>query len=304
MLALGLNFLGHHDTEYGHIPLLAAPGAGSLAGILGHRGRRNFLSRSWSTEWTALRLGGSTRPGVACPAGGARGGRHSVEPPVSRHRSGDGPDRPVPVRRGAGRRRRAAGPLVPRAHARDGPVHRTARSQDVSALVAAEPGVQSGRQPLPRGRSGRLVRAISGSCRFPRHRAEFVRSYVGDRHGFEARYQAQSDAERAALALRQGASYVVAAAPAATRRIRPAVGRPPPARAAARRGALRRLPRQARGARPAPAVAEPMGERCRLDRGQDLHPRGLPAGLGQGECTLADRRSELEPAWARLPPSR
>ena len=43
--------------------------------------------------------------------------------------------------------------------------------------------------------------------------AEFVRSYVGDRHGFEARYQAQSDADRAALALRQGATYVVAAAP-------------------------------------------------------------------------------------------
>ena len=43
--------------------------------------------------------------------------------------------------------------------------------------------------------------------------AEFVRSYVGNRHGFEARYQAQSDADRAALALRQGATYVVAAAP-------------------------------------------------------------------------------------------
>ena len=33
MLALGLNFLGHHDTEYGHIPLLAALGAGVLAGV-------------------------------------------------------------------------------------------------------------------------------------------------------------------------------------------------------------------------------------------------------------------------------
>jgi hypothetical protein len=43
--------------------------------------------------------------------------------------------------------------------------------------------------------------------------AEFVRAYVRDRHGFEARYQAQSAAEQAALALRQGATYVVAAAP-------------------------------------------------------------------------------------------
>jgi len=45
--------------------------------------------------------------------------------------------------------------------------------------------------------------------------AEFVRAYVRDRHRFEARYQAQSDAQRAALAVRQGASYVVAAAPGA-----------------------------------------------------------------------------------------
>jgi hypothetical protein len=45
--------------------------------------------------------------------------------------------------------------------------------------------------------------------------AEFVRAYVRDRHRFEARYDAQSNAERAALAIRQGASYVVAAAPGA-----------------------------------------------------------------------------------------
>jgi hypothetical protein len=41
----------------------------------------------------------------------------------------------------------------------------------------------------------------------------FARTYQADRHGFEARYQALSDAQRAALALRQGASYVIAAAP-------------------------------------------------------------------------------------------
>jgi hypothetical protein len=44
--------------------------------------------------------------------------------------------------------------------------------------------------------------------------AEFVRAYLADRHRFESRYQALSDAQRAALAVRQGASYVVAAAPA------------------------------------------------------------------------------------------
>ncbi len=46
--------------------------------------------------------------------------------------------------------------------------------------------------------------------------AEFVRAYLADRHRFEARYQQNlSDAQRAALAVRQGASYVVAAAPSA-----------------------------------------------------------------------------------------
>jgi hypothetical protein len=43
--------------------------------------------------------------------------------------------------------------------------------------------------------------------------AEFVRAYVNNRHGFEARYQALTDAGRAALAVRQGATYVIAAAP-------------------------------------------------------------------------------------------
>ena len=37
-----------------------------------------------------------------------------------------------------------------------------------------------------------------------------MHSYVGDRHGFEARYDQLADTERVALALRQGASFVVA----------------------------------------------------------------------------------------------
>src|SRR5262249_673285 len=43
---------------------------------------------------------------------------------------------------------------------------------------------------------------------------EFVREYLRDRHRLEARYQALSDARRAAMAVRQGATYVVADAPA------------------------------------------------------------------------------------------
>lgn len=42
---------------------------------------------------------------------------------------------------------------------------------------------------------------------------EFVRAYRTHRHEFEARYDALSDAQRAALAVRQGAEYVIATAP-------------------------------------------------------------------------------------------
>jgi hypothetical protein len=41
----------------------------------------------------------------------------------------------------------------------------------------------------------------------------FVGAYLRDRHGLERRYQEMGDAERAALAVRQGATHVVAAAP-------------------------------------------------------------------------------------------
>ena len=50
--------------------------------------------------------------------------------------------------------------------------------------------------------------------------ADFVRAYLADRQGLERRYDAMTDAERAALARRQGAGYVIAAPPkdhAATR---------------------------------------------------------------------------------------
>jgi hypothetical protein len=42
---------------------------------------------------------------------------------------------------------------------------------------------------------------------------QFVRAYRDHRHEFESRYQSMSDGQRAALALRQGAGYVIAEAP-------------------------------------------------------------------------------------------
>ena len=45
--------------------------------------------------------------------------------------------------------------------------------------------------------------------------AELVRAYQRDRHALERRYEAMTDVERAALACRQGADHIVAAAPKA-----------------------------------------------------------------------------------------
>ncbi|WP_169977187.1 DUF6798 domain-containing protein [Tautonia rosea] len=45
--------------------------------------------------------------------------------------------------------------------------------------------------------------------------ASFARAYLTDRHALERRYQEMPDADRAALARRQGADYVLAAAPGA-----------------------------------------------------------------------------------------
>lgn len=47
--------------------------------------------------------------------------------------------------------------------------------------------------------------------------AEFVRAYLANRHRFESRYDALSDAQLASLAIRQGASYVIAASNATDR---------------------------------------------------------------------------------------
>src|SRR5208282_6057786 len=95
--------------------------------------------------------GGNTRPGLVGPAGRPTRGLDTVESPLVASSAGDEPAQPVSIQRGAGRRRGTTGVLVPGEYAREGPVHRTAGSQDLSALVAAEPGLQSGRLSIPRG---------------------------------------------------------------------------------------------------------------------------------------------------------
>jgi hypothetical protein len=211
-LALGLNFLGHHDTEYGHLPLLAAIGVGMVAGVPGFlrsrgrpvrirfdwtpRRRRAILAAAWAVPLTALLV--SELP---------------VDSAVARSSF---------VRGLIGRCRFLAVPADD--------VERLAiwcrDYTPVTARFIGPPGPKTFRlwsqRNLAFNRSASPYHASGLAdwfARFQDHVAfhgpakEFVREYVNNRHGFESRYDRLSDGERAALALRQGAEYVVTQAP-------------------------------------------------------------------------------------------
>ncbi len=215
MLGLGWNFLGHHDTEFGHIPLLSAIGAGLAAGLLERwrrwdrvatvawaaspSRRRAILALSWALPAASLLA-------AALPFDSVGARNPVVRSLISRCRFTAVPADDV---------ERLA--LWCRDHT------------PVSACFIGPPGPKTFR--LWSQRSLAFNRAASPYhakgladwfARFADHvgfhgqPAGFVRSYLADRHGFEARYERLSDAERAALARRQGADYIVAAAPGST----------------------------------------------------------------------------------------
>jgi hypothetical protein len=211
VLAVGLNFLGHHDTESGHLPLLLALGIGLLLSL---RGGWSQHGRSVRVGWQlGASLGLSAAwvvPLAALAATGIPG-----ESPVARH---------VLVRGLIDRCRLAAIPLDD--------LERLAlwcRAQTpATARFVGPPGPKTfrlwSRRSLAFNRAASPYHAaglVDWFARFQEHvdfhgsPAEFVRAYLVDRHRFEARYQTLSDAQRAAMARRQGATYVVADAPAA-----------------------------------------------------------------------------------------
>ena len=215
MLALGLNFLGHHDTEYGHIPLLAAAGVGLADRDCSGRWRRRGALRCLAAHLErrrGLRVRVLALAWVV-PLASLLAAAVPLDHAASRH----------PLVRGLINRCRFA--AVP---ADD--IERLALwcrdHTPATARFIGPPGPKTfrlwSRRSLAFNRAASPYHAAGLADWFARFQdhvdfhgspAEFVRAYVGDRHGFEARYQAQSDAERAALALRQGATYVVAAAP-------------------------------------------------------------------------------------------
>jgi hypothetical protein len=214
MLAFGLNFLGHHDTEFGNRTLAATLAGGLVAGVLTRSNlrMRNFpvlhnRGKSWLVPALAVALA------WIVPLAALLAAAVPLDHPASRYSL---------VHSLINRCRFAAVPaddierlgLWCRDH--------TPRA----ARFIGPPGPKTfrlwARRSLAFNRAASPYHAdglADWFARFQEHvdfhgsPAEFVRSYVNDRHGFEARYQAMSDAARAALALRQGATHVIAAAP-------------------------------------------------------------------------------------------
>jgi hypothetical protein len=210
-IAYGLNFLAHHDTESGHIPLLVALGVGWLTGsvawrrnvtgeILMRRRPRWPIAVSLGTAWLVPMCAMAV---AVIPADHPAAGHALVRGLVDRCRF-----YPVPL---------------------DDMERLAVWCRDhtpASARFIGPPGPKTfrlwSRRSLAFNRSGSPYHGAGLSdwfSRFADHvefrgsAQEFVRAYVAHRHEFEARYQAMSDSRRAALAVRQGADHVIAEAP-------------------------------------------------------------------------------------------
>ena len=146
-LGMGLVFLARHDPEQGPWFMVAAVAA--LAAL-----PRLVRGRTWS--WNRRRLAWALALAWAVPLA-AFLAANLADP---RAPWAEGLIEPLPVRGGPHRRHRTARTLVPGTYPRHGPVHRPARSQDLPALVAPQPGVQPGGEPLPCRRTGRLGRPV------------------------------------------------------------------------------------------------------------------------------------------------
>jgi hypothetical protein len=214
MLAFGFNFLAHHDTEYGHIPLLAAIGAGSVSGLrLPRRASGGAVAPSRIT-WTGPRRPAALALVWSVPLASLLAAAVPDDWAAARH----------PLVRGLlGRCRFAAVPADDierlavwcRDHTR------------ASARFIGPPGPKTFRlwslRSLAFNRAGSPYHAAALADWFERFQdhvgfhgspEQFVSAYQADRHGFEARYQELGDLARAALARREGATHVIAAAPA------------------------------------------------------------------------------------------
>jgi hypothetical protein len=214
MIAAGLNFLGRHDTEYGHVPLLATLGVGAAVELFRGARERGRVLR-WTPGWTPRRVRTAVVASWFVPATALLVA--VIPPDYCRSRWSQA----------------LAWGLLNRCRFLAVPLDDIERlavwcrehtPQD--ARYIGPPGPKTFRLWSERSLAfNRSASPYTGAgladwfARFQDHvdfhadPAEFVRAYVTHRHEFESRYQAQSATAKAALAARQGAEYVVAAAP-------------------------------------------------------------------------------------------
>jgi hypothetical protein len=201
--ALGLFFLARHDTESGLIPMLAALGAlvvlsrwRWLQGRAPGWNRRRLgwaLAATWSLPLAALAAAFAPDPKAPWAAVMTSRCRFTAVATDDTERLA------LWCRRHTPADARFIGPPGPK-------TFRLWSLRSVAFNRAASPYHAAG--------------LADWAARFRDHvgfdgsSAELVRAYQRDRHGLESRYQAMSDAERAALARRQGAQYVIASSPA------------------------------------------------------------------------------------------
>jgi hypothetical protein len=213
ILAIGFNFLAHHDTEFGNRTLLAALSVCLIVGYLGGRHDQVNWLDSWNGAWTPRSLRVAFVLAWVVPLASLLAATVPLDHPTSGH--------PL-VLSLINRCRFAAVPVDD--------VERLALwcrdHTPASARFIGPPGPKTFRlwslRSLAFNRAASPYSAAGLADWFSKFQehvnfhgtpSEFVRAYLADRHGFESRYQTQTDAERAALAVRQGATYIVAAAP-------------------------------------------------------------------------------------------
>jgi hypothetical protein len=218
-LVLGLAFLARHDTERGHQRLMAALAALALSETAGRllSGRYPALAartidprfRRRALGWALVAAWALPGAALVVPWVAGQGAAHGrlVESLARRCRWGEVPADDI---------ERLA--LWCREHT------------PPSARFIGPPGPKTfrlwSRRSLAFNRASVPYRAAGLADWFARFRdhlgfqgtlQQFVHAYLADRQRLEHRYDALGDEERAALAVRQGAGYVISAAPNAKR---------------------------------------------------------------------------------------
>ncbi len=216
MTARGLNFLAHHDTESGHIPLIVALALGLAAGIWGAKRHTQNAAALWLRLATPRAATAAVAVAWLLPLCALLAALVPPQHPAAR----------LALVRG----------LVDRCRFYPMPLDDIERmalwcreNTPESARFIGPPGPKTfrlwSRRSLAFNRAGSPYHGAGLAdwyARFADHvdfrgtPEQFVRAYLAHRHEFEARYDALTDSQRAALALRQNAGYVIAPAPRLT----------------------------------------------------------------------------------------